>query len=89
MFPWYSVTAKKAPILQREVWGDSVYCLIFPVNKKLQKFIFEYWVFLQKSYLNMLCFEKIHICIPKIQYLHTLTSKSAYQVNFQTCFDFF
>ena len=41
------------------------------VNKKHQKFIFEYWVFSQKSYLNMWCFEKIHICIPKIQYLHT------------------
>jgi len=36
------------------------------VNKKPQKFIFEYWVFSQKSYLNVGCFEKIHICIPKI-----------------------
>ena len=36
------------------------------VNKKPQKFIFEYWVFSQKSYLNVGCFEEIHICIPKI-----------------------
>ena len=41
------------------------------VNKKPQKFIFEYWVFSQKSYLNVGCFEEIHICIPKIRYLHT------------------
>ena len=41
------------------------------VTKKHQKFIFEYWVFSQKSYLNMWCFEKVHICIPKIPYLHT------------------
>ena len=41
------------------------------VNKKPQKFIFEYWVFSQKSYLNVGCFEEIHICIPKIKYLHT------------------
>ena len=58
------------------------------VNKKHQIFIFEYLVFSQKSYLNMWCFEKIHICIPKIQYLHTKTWKSAYHVNFQTYFDF-
>ena len=44
----------------------------FPgVNKKPQKFIFEYWVISQKSYLNVGCFEEIHICIPKIRYLHT------------------
>ena len=41
------------------------------VNKKPQKFIFAYWVFSQKSYLNVGCFEKIHICIPEIRYLHT------------------
>ena len=41
------------------------------VNKKPQKFIFEYWAFSQKSYLNGGCFEEIHICIPKILYLHT------------------
>ena len=41
------------------------------VTKKHQKFIFEYWVFSQKSYLNVWCFEKVHICIPKIPYLHT------------------
>ena len=41
------------------------------VNKKPQKLIFEYWVFSQKSYLNVGCFEEIHICIPKIRYLHT------------------
>ena len=35
------------------------------VNKKPQKFIFEYWVFSQKSYLNVGCFEEIDICIPK------------------------
>ena len=57
------------------------------VNKKHQKFIFEYWAFSQKTYLNMWCFEKSHNCIPKIQYLHTNTWKSAYHVNFQTnCF---
>ena len=41
------------------------------VTKKQQKFKFEYWVFSQKSYLNVWCFEKVHICIPKIPYLHT------------------
>ena len=41
------------------------------VTKKHQKFIFKYLVFSQKSYLNMWCFEKVHICIPKIPYLHT------------------
>ena len=41
------------------------------VNKKPQKFIFEYWAFSQKSYLNGGCFEEIHNCIPKILYLHT------------------
>ena len=34
------------------------------------------------------CFEKVHICIPKIWYLHTQNSISAYQVNFQTHLDF-
>ena len=37
------------------------------VNKKPEKFIFEYWVFSQKFYLNVGCFEEIHICIPKIR----------------------
>ena len=48
------------------------------VNKKHQKFIFEYWVFSQKSYLNMWCFEntifvylKFNICLPKLWNLHT------------------
>ena len=41
------------------------------VNKKHQKFIFEYRVFSQKLYLNMWCFEKVHICIPNMRYLHT------------------
>jgi len=43
------------------------------VTKKHQKNIFEYWVFFQKSYLNMGRFEnnifayvKFNICIPKI-----------------------
>ena len=46
-------------------------CPCTGVTKKHQKFIFEYWVFSQKSYLNVGCFEEIHICIPKILYLHT------------------
>ena len=41
------------------------------VTKKHQNFIFEYWVFSQKSYLNVWSFVKVHICIPKIPYLHT------------------
>ena len=41
------------------------------VTKKHQKFIFEYWVVSQKSYLNMGHLKKICICIPKIRYLHT------------------
>ena len=41
------------------------------VPKKHQKFIFEYWVFSQKPYLNVWCFEKVHISIPEIPYLHT------------------
>ena len=44
------------------------------VTKKYHKFIFEYWVFSQISYLKVWCFEKksifaylkFHICIPKI-----------------------
>ena len=65
----------------REVWrgvtlltarGDSRnHELRSGVHKKPQKFIFEYWVFSQKPYLNVGCFEEIHICIPKIRYLHT------------------
>ena len=58
------------------------------VIKKPQKFISEYQVFSQKPYLNMGYFEKVHICIPKIQYLHTRNSISADQVDFQTYFDF-
>ena len=49
------------------------------VNNKPQKFIFEYWVFSQKSYLNMWCFVKsifaylkFNICIPKLGNLHTI-----------------
>ena len=41
------------------------------VNKKPQKFIFEYWVFSQKSFLNVGCLKKsifaylkLNICIP-------------------------
>ena len=48
------------------------------VTQKPQKFIFEYWVFSQKSYLNMWHFKKFifaylkfDICIHKILYLHT------------------
>ena len=37
------------------------------VNKKHEKFIFEYRVFSQKLYLNMWCFEKVHICIPNMR----------------------
>ena len=59
------------------------------VNKSPQKIIFAYLVFSQNLYLNMWCFEKIHICIPKIQNLHTLNLKFAYQTNLQTCFRFF
>ena len=59
-----------------------VYHQIPGVNKSPQKFIFAYLVFSQKSYLNMWCFEKIHICIPKIQNLHT-------KPIFRHAFDFF
>ena len=55
-------------------WGWLVIILLLNytgVTKKHQKFIFEYWEFSQKSYLNVWCFEKVHICIPKIPYLHT------------------
>ena len=48
------------------------------VTKKHQKIIFEYWVFSQKSYLNMgrfekniFAYQKFDFCIPKILYLHT------------------
>ena len=48
------------------------------VTKKHQKFIFEYWVVSQKSYLNMgdlkksvFAYLKFNICIPKSLYLHT------------------
>jgi len=51
------------------------------VAKKHQKFIFEYWVFTQKSYLNVWCFEKVHICIPKIPYLHTLVYNEFHQIE--------
>ena len=46
------------------------------VSKKHQKFIFEYWVFSQKSYLHVWCFEKVHICITKIPYPHTASVKA-------------
>ena len=59
---------------QEELLAEWVCCdiSISGVNKNLQIFIFEYWVFSQKSYLNMWCLEKIHICIPKIQYLYSI-----------------
>ena len=48
------------------------------LTKKHQKIIFEYWVFSQKSYLNMgrfekniFAYQKFDFCIPKILYLHT------------------
>ena len=41
------------------------------VTNKHQKFIFEYWVSSQKSYLNVWCFENFHICITKIPYLRS------------------
>ena len=56
--------------------------VISGVNKSPKKFIFAYLVFSQKSYLNVWCFEKIHICIPKIQNLHT-------KPIFRHAFDFF
>ena len=46
------------------------------VTKKHQKIIFEYWVFSQKSNLNMGCFEKT--------YLHTKNVISAYR-KFDIC----
>ena len=59
------------PCGQRDVPGVYARVNSSRVNKKPQKFIFEYWVFSQKSYFNVGCFEEIHICIPKIRYLHT------------------
>ena len=53
------------------IYGCQLRDAITGVTKKHQKFIFKYLVFSQKSYLNMWCFEKVHICIPKIPYLHT------------------
>ena len=48
------------------------------VNKKHKKFLFEYQVIFQKSYLNTGCFEKsifaylkFDICILNIRFLHT------------------
>ena len=75
--PEWSFTAKLFPYTLRQ--GHNIYwtiiihiiCSNSGVAKKHQKFIFEYWVFTQKSYLNVWCFEKVHICIPKIPYLHT------------------
>ena len=50
--------------------GTGIYrglYLVAGVNKKHEKFIFEYRVFSQKLYLNMWCFEKVHICIPNMR----------------------
>ena len=65
-------------IILRETYKKNYVKMRSGVNKKPRIFIFEYWVFSQKSYLNMGCFEKFifaylkfNICIPKIQYLHT------------------
>ena len=58
------------------------------MTKKHQKYIFEYLVFSQKSYLNVWCFVKVHICIPKIPYLHTITVKvniSCYHRPYRPC----
>ena len=69
--------AKKSKLIQKtdmrtfEAIGPLGLTYSTGVTKKHQKFIFEYLVFSQKSYLNMWCFEKVHICIPKIPYLHT------------------
>ena len=52
-----------------QIWGWEP--LRSGVNKKHQKYLFEYRVFSQKLYLNMWCFEKVHICIPNMRYLHT------------------
>ena len=48
----------------KDIFGISWGYLGAGVTKKHQKFIFEYWLFPQKSYLNMWCFEKN-------QHLHT------------------
>ena len=56
-----------------EVFGES------GVTKKHQKFIFEYWVFSQKSYLNVWCFEKFHICIPLYTMCFIRSEKSEHQ----------
>ena len=56
------------------VWParEGMTCAIAGVTKKHQKFIFEYWVVSQKSYLNMghlkksvFAYLKFDICIPK------------------------
>ena len=64
-FPGY----KYAP--SGDIFSTQLTIVTTGVTKKHQEFIFEYWVFFQKSYLNVWCFEKVHICIPKILYLHT------------------
>ena len=61
--------------------GSRCYCTkltVAGVTKKHQQTTFEYWVFSQRSYLNMGRFEnnifaylKFNICIPKIWYLLT------------------
>ena len=77
LFRFNPICAKQSHIIRKlnpNKW-------IYPgVNKKHQKFIFEYWVFSQKSYLNMWCFEKaifahlkFNICIPKLGNLHTMS----------------
>ena len=85
--PEWSFTAKLFPYTLRQ--GHNIYwtiiihiiCSNSGVAKKHQKFIFEYWVFTQKSYLNVWCFEKVHICIPKIPYLHTLVYNEFHQIE--------
>ena len=76
-FLMFIVMASAGRVFQYRVGSGQV---VAGVTKKHQKFIFECWVFSQKSYLNVWCFEKVHIWIPKIPYLHTYNSK----LNFST-----
>ena len=70
---WSTDAAEALMLLVMMCWSSGV-------TKKHQKFIFEYWVFSRKSYLNMWCFEKaifaylkFNICIPKLGNLHTMS----------------
>ena len=49
---WSTDAAEALMLLVMMCWSSEV-------SKKHQKFIFEYWVFSQKYYLNMECFEKV------------------------------